>query len=88
MTKRELIKEILSLRPVDRLEIGNVIDASLSDGLPPQLNAADRKMLLKRIETYKKHPERLLTWEQVKANLERQRAGKSQWKTKSRSRPR
>ena len=74
MVKNELLEQILALKPADRETIFNAVEASFSKDLPPQLSAADRRRLLKQIEESKKHPERLLSWRQVKVMLAKQRA--------------
>jgi hypothetical protein len=73
MIKKRLFEEIAALTPSERKRICDFID-SLGDGLPRQLSAAHGRMLLKRAEFFKKHPEHLMTWEQVKAKLREQRA--------------
>jgi putative addiction module component (TIGR02574 family) len=72
MVKEELLEQILALPPADRLYILHLLE-SLGDDLPPQLNPDDQKEMLKRVDEARKHPERMLTWEQVKEKLAAQR---------------
>jgi putative addiction module component (TIGR02574 family) len=76
MLNKKLLDQILALSLEDRRELVNLLE-SLDDDLAPQLNPKEQKELLRRAEEAKKHPERLLTWEQVKQNLAEQRAKRS-----------
>jgi hypothetical protein len=76
MVRNDLIREILGLDSTDREYIRDVVMASLSDDLPAQLSPDDQKVLLQRIDAFEKHPETFWTWEQVKAKLAEQRAGR------------
>jgi len=76
MVKKELLDQILALSAEDRRFVANLLE-SLDDDLPPQLSPADQKEILRRVEEAEKHPERLLSWEQVKEKLAEQRAKRS-----------
>jgi putative addiction module component (TIGR02574 family) len=73
MVTNELIEQILALPADDREYIATLL-ASMSDDLPPQLNPDEQKEILRRAEEAAKHPETLVTWEQVKQKLAEQRA--------------
>lgn len=74
MVNNDLLQKILELDVDDREYVRDVIIASLSDGLPPQLGPDDIQMLLQRIKKYDEHPEELIPWEKVKALLAEQRS--------------
>lgn len=74
MVSNELLQKILNLDEPDREYVRNLITASLSDGLPPQLSPDDIQMLMQRIEKYDQNPDALVPWQQVKARLAEQRA--------------
>jgi hypothetical protein len=48
--------------------------ASLAADLPAQLDAKDRKLRIERANDCRRHPEKLLSWEQVKSSLAEERA--------------
>ncbi len=73
MVRNELIEEILQLRSADREYVRDVVLASLTDDLPPQLSAVDRKKVRARISAYEKDPASFLSWKQVKKRLAAQR---------------
>jgi hypothetical protein len=75
MVRNELIEEILKLRSTDREYVRDVVLASLTDELPPQLSPADRKEVRRRIREYDKNPSSFLSWKQVKKRLAAQRPG-------------
>jgi len=77
MVRNELVQQILALTTTDREYIRDVVLASLSDELPPQLSPADQKKLLRRIDSYHKNPASFLSWKKVKTQLAKQRAGRS-----------
>jgi len=76
MVRNELIEEILKLDTADREYIRDVVLASLTDDLPPQLSPEDQKEILRRIEEYDTDPSKFVSWEEVKAQLAQQRAGR------------
>ena len=75
MVRSELIQEILTLGTTDRELIRDVVLASLTDDLPPQLSPADQQEIMRRVEIYDKRRETFLSWDQVKAKLAEQRTG-------------
>ena len=77
MVKNELLQQILALPVEDREHIVDVVLASISEELPPQLSPADQAEILRRAEQFDKHPETFLSWDQVKEKLARQRAERS-----------
>jgi putative addiction module component (TIGR02574 family) len=77
MVRNELIQEILQLDSADREFIRDLVSASLTDDLPPQLSPDDQAEMLRRIEQYDKDPSKFESWEQVKERLAQQRANGS-----------
>ena len=75
MVKNELISEILKLDASDREYVLDVVTASLSDDLPPQLSPDDQKEILRRIEEFDRNPEAFIPWSEIKARLAAQRQG-------------
>lgn len=73
MDRDTIIREILSLPTAERAFIVDLISASFADGLPPQLNPADHREMLHRIEMYEKHPETFESWDSVKGKLAERR---------------
>jgi len=74
MVKNELLEQILALPSADREQLVDVVLASLSDELPPQLGPEDQKEMLRRAEAFERHPETFVSWEEVKELLAKQRA--------------
>jgi putative addiction module component (TIGR02574 family) len=76
MVRNELIEEILRLDASDREYVRDVVMASLTEDLPPQLSPAEQQEVVRRVQAYDANPQSYLTWEHVKGQLAAQRAGR------------
>jgi putative addiction module component (TIGR02574 family) len=76
MVRKELIEQILSLDTADREYVRDVLLASLTDE-SPELTSEDQQEILRRIDAYQKKPDSFVSWEHVKAQLAKERAGRS-----------
>jgi putative addiction module component (TIGR02574 family) len=77
-TAKKLLEQILTLSEDDRVAITDAVWKSLGEesqdelwaGNGPTIDPEFRAELERRMDEAEKHPESLLSWEQVKAELE------------------
>ena len=74
MTMKDLISEVLKLNPDERRYVGDLALSSLGEGDRSWLTAAEQQHISERLQAYEKNPTSFLSWDDVKAQLAKQRA--------------
>ncbi|BAY29535.1 imidazole glycerol phosphate synthase subunit HisH [Nostoc carneum NIES-2107] len=68
------LNEIAALSVEERIRLVQAIwDSIAAEQAYPELTQAQKRELDDRIEDYENHPDNVLTWEDIKASVKRQR---------------